>query len=188
MLHPEEIIAEIFVGNHMPAIDIQQTSCNPKVTPHANDSPYLPFPGKYSYLSPTPFPSYFPATTVFIPPIPPVPPQPQQRRRNRCPCGGCCVGREFNTPGEFSFHAKAAVAVDAATTAITTTDHPRRILPPSTPSTPPPTAAAEIAMITLNPADIAIAAAWTQNYYSWGSGSFTEAGARGSYRRGRRQA
>ena len=121
------------------------------------------------------------------PPLPPVPPQPQQRCRNRCPCGECCAGREFNTPGEFSFHAKAAVAVDAATTAITTTDHPRRILSPSTPPTPPPTAAAEVAMITLGPVDVAIAAVSTQSYYSWGSGSVTEVGARRSYRRGRRQ-
>ena len=102
------------------------------------------------------------------PPLPPVPPQPQQRRRNRCPCGECCVDRGFNTPGEFSFHAKAAVAVGAATTAITTTDHPRQILPPSTPPTPPPTAAAEIAMIILNLADVAIAAVSMQSYYFLG--------------------
>ena len=82
------------------------------------------------------------------PPLPPVQPQPQQRHRNRCPCGECCVGREFNTPGEFSFHAKAAVVVDA-TTAITITNRPRGILPPSTPPIPPPAPVAEIAMITI---------------------------------------
>ena len=52
------------------------------------------------------------------PPLPPLPSQPHHRRRNRCPCGECFVRREFNTPGECSFHAKAAVAVGAATTAI----------------------------------------------------------------------
>ena len=92
------------------------------------------------------------------------------------------------TPGECSFHAKAAVAVDAATTAITITVHPRRIHPPSTPPTPPLTAAAEMAMITINPVDAAITAVSTQSYYSWVSGSFTEGGARRSYQRGRRQA
>ena len=61
----EERIAEIFVGNHMPAKDIQQTSFNPEENPHANHSPYLPFAGKFAYLSPTPFLSYFPAITVF---------------------------------------------------------------------------------------------------------------------------
>ena len=83
------------------------------------------------------------------PPLPPVQPQPQQRHRNRCPCGECCVCREFNTPGEFSFHAKAAVVVDAAAAAITITNRSRGILPPSTPLTPPPAPAAEIAMITI---------------------------------------
>ena len=62
----EERIAEMFVGNHMPAKDIQQTTFNPKENPHANHSPYLPFAGKFVYLSPTPFPSYFPAAIVFI--------------------------------------------------------------------------------------------------------------------------
>ena len=47
--------------------------------------------------------------------------------------------------------------MDDATTAFTTTDRPQQILPLSTPPTPPPTAAAEIAIITLNPADVAIA-------------------------------
>ena len=59
-----------------------------------------------------------------LPTPPPLPPPPQQRRRNRCPCSECCVRRESNTPGECSFHAKAAVVVDAATTAITITDPP----------------------------------------------------------------
>ena len=122
------------------------------------------------------------------PPLPPVQPQPQQHHRNRCPCGECCVGREYNTPGEFSFHAKAAVAVGAPTTAITTTDHPRRILPPSTPPTPPPVAAAEITRITMNPVDVAIATVSTQSYNTWGSGRVTERGMRRHYRRGRRQA
>ena len=35
--------------------------------------------------------------------------------------------------------------------------HLRRILAPTTPPTPPPTASAEIATITINPADVAIA-------------------------------
>ena len=53
---------------------------------------------------------------------PPVPlPPPHRRRQNRCPCGECFLCQEFNTPGECIFHAKAAVAVDGATTAITTT-------------------------------------------------------------------
>ena len=67
--------------------------------------------------------------------------------------------------------------------------HPRRILPPSTPPTPPPTAAAEIATITINPVDVAIAAVSTQKYYSWGGGrTVTEGGERRCYRRGQRQA
>ena len=52
---------------------------------------------------------------------PPPPPSPPHRRRNRCPCGESFVRREFNTPGECSFRAKAAVAVGAATTAIAIT-------------------------------------------------------------------
>ena len=39
--------------------------------------------------------------------------------RNRHPCGECCVCRRFNTLGDCSFHAKPAVGVDAAATAIT---------------------------------------------------------------------
>ena len=39
----------------------------------------------------------------------------------------------------------------------TITDNLQRILPPSTPPTPPPSAAAEIARITINPVDVAIA-------------------------------
>ena len=39
------------------------------------------------------------------------PPPPHRRHRNRCPCGECCVRREFSTPGEVSFPAKAAPAV-----------------------------------------------------------------------------
>ena len=39
------------------------------------------------------------------------PPPPHRRHRNRCPCGECCVRREFSTPGKVSFPAKAALAV-----------------------------------------------------------------------------
>ena len=52
------------------------------------------------------------------PPLPPLPPQPHHRRQNHCPCGECFVRREFDTPGECSFHTKAVVAVVAATPAI----------------------------------------------------------------------
>ena len=55
------------------------------------------------------------------PPLPPLPPPPHHRRRNRCPCCECCVRRELNTPGEYSIHEKAAVAVDASTNGITIT-------------------------------------------------------------------
>ena len=65
LLHPEERITEIFVGNHMPPKDIQQTSCNPKETPCTNHFPYLPFLSKYLFLSPTPFLSSFPCDDIF---------------------------------------------------------------------------------------------------------------------------
>ena len=55
LLHPEERIAEIFVGNHMPTKDIQQSSFNPTETPCANHFPYLPFPGKYLFPFSNPF-------------------------------------------------------------------------------------------------------------------------------------
>ena len=54
------------------------------------------------------------------PPPPPQPPQPPHHRHNRCPCGECCLCREFNTSSECCFHAKAAVAVGEATPTITT--------------------------------------------------------------------
>ena len=38
-------------------------------------------------------------------------PIPRRRHGNRCPCGECCVRREFSTPGEVSFPARAAHAV-----------------------------------------------------------------------------
>ena len=66
MLHLEERIDKIFVENHMPTKDIHLTSFSPIENHHENHSSYLPFSGKYSYLSPTPFPSYFPVTTIYI--------------------------------------------------------------------------------------------------------------------------
>ena len=73
------------------------------------------------------------------PPLPPLPPQPHHRRRNPCPCGECFVRREFNTPGECSFHAKAAVAVGADTTAIAITsgESHQRLHQPLPPPPPP---------------------------------------------------
>ena len=44
---------------------------------------------------------------------------------------------------------------------------------------PDPTASAEIATITINPADIAIAAVSTQSEYFWGSGTVTVGGSLG---------
>ena len=38
-------------------------------------------------------------------------PLPHRRRRDRCPCGECCVRRELSSPGEVGFPAKAALAV-----------------------------------------------------------------------------
>ena len=73
-------------------------------------------------------------------PPPPLPPQPHHRRRNRCPCGECFVRRGFNTPGECSFRAKAAVAVGAATTAIAITSGEsshQRLHQPLPPMPPP---------------------------------------------------
>ena len=55
------------------------------------------------------------------PPLSPLPPLPHHHRRNRCLCGECCVRREFNSPAECKFHAKAAVSVETATNAITIT-------------------------------------------------------------------
>ena len=52
--------------------------------------------------------------------------------------------------------------------------------PPTNDSTnPPPTASPEIATITINPADVAMAAVLTQSEYSWGSGTVTVGGSRG---------
>ena len=75
-----------------------------------------------------------------MPPLPPLPPQPHHRRRNRGPCGESCVRREFNTLGECSFHAKAEVAVDAATIAVTITSgrsSHHRLHQPRPPPLPP---------------------------------------------------
>ena len=72
--------------------------------------------------------------------------------------------------------------VGVSSTAIAIT--PEWILLPSTPPTQPSTTAAEIATILTNPADVDIAAVLTQSYYSWGSGSVVEGGARRRYRRG----
>ena len=93
--------------------------------------------------------------TSHQPPLPPpLPPPPRRHSRNRCPCGECFARPEFNTPGDCSFRAKAAVAVEAVTNAITIDS-----------TNPFPTAAAEIATITINPVDVATAAVSTQNYY-----------------------
>ena len=60
--------------------------------------------------------------TSHQPPLPPpLPPPPRRHSRNRCPCGECFARPEFNTPGDCSFRAKAAVAVEAVTNAIAIT-------------------------------------------------------------------
>ena len=104
------------------------------------------------------------------PPTPPPPPPPPEslplRRRQLSREGSGCGGRSHH----WIHH------------------HLQRILPPTTPPAPPPAASAEIATITINPADVAIAAVSTQSYYSWGRRSVTEGGERRRYRRGRRQA
>ena len=118
------------------------------------------------------------------PPLPPQPPQPHHRIRNRCPCGECFVRREFNSPGECSFRAKAPVAVSTATTAIAITagecSH-QRLHQPLPPPTLPKSRRLRLFQRTL------LSRRCRQGYSSWGSGSVTEGGARRRYRRGRRQ-
>ena len=119
------------------------------------------------------------------PPPPPPPPQPHHRSRNRCPCSECFVRREFITPGEYSFRAKAAVAVGAATTAIAITSgessHQGLLHQPLPPPPLPKSRRLRLIRRTL------LSRRCRQSYSSWGSGSVSEGGARRHYRRGRRQ-
>ena len=98
------------------------------------------------------------------PPLGPLPPQPHYRRRNRCPCGECFVRREFNTPGDCSFHAKAAVAVGAATTAVAITSGEsshQRLHQPLPPLPPPKSRRLQLIWGTL------LSRRCRQSYYSW---------------------
>ena len=104
------------------------------------------------------------------PPLPPLPPQPHHRRRNRCPCGECFVRRELNTPGECSFHAKAAVAVIAAAPAIAITsgESSNQLLHQPLSPLPPP----KLRQLRLTRRTSLSLWSW-QSYYSWRSGSVT---------------
>ena len=89
------------------------------------------------------------------------------------------------TPGECSFQAKEAVAVGAATTAIAITpgeSSHQRLHQPLLP--PPPPKLRRLRLIRRK----LLSRRCRQSYYSWGSGSATEVGARRPYWRGRRQA
>ena len=80
------------------------TSSAPGATDAAGDN--LAFFLMLLLASPPP-----PPPPLALPPLPALPSQPNHHRRNCCPCGKCFVRPEFNTPGECSFHGKAAVAV-----------------------------------------------------------------------------
>ena len=84
--------------------------------------------------------------------------------------------RESNTPGKCSFHEKAAVGVDTATTAITITAHAWQMLAQLTLPTPPLATAAEIAMRKINTEDVAVAKVSRKIEYTLKSGSVTEWG------------
>ena len=107
-----------------------------------------------------------------LPPLlPPLPPQLHQRRRNRCPGGECFVRPEFNTPGECTFHAKATVAVGAATTAIAITSGESSYQLRHQPLPPLPPLESRRLQLTRR----TLLSLWSrQSYYSWGSGSVTE--------------
>ena len=103
------------VGNHMPAKGINK----PATTQRNSDGSCSRGSTGSITTTITTVATRTKTTRQSLPP--PLPPQPHHRRRNRCPCGECFVRRKFNTPGECSFHAKAAVAVGGDANAITTT-------------------------------------------------------------------